>query len=503
MADEEHLAILKQGVYAWNAWRMKNPQIIPDLSGVCFDFRTNVYAEGVTEELGKEVNLADLFEINFSRTNLENSKFVEVDLTEADLSEAILDGADFSYSLLTSAVLTRASIQSATFLGTKLNKANINYAKLINAELSKAKLFKASICSSDLSGSIFEDTDLNEATLVRSKFNKSKLINATLINSNISESTFLEADFENAEMCRIQALGTDFTQAKFTGICIEDWNINRDTKLHNIDCSYVFLKSGKKDRFPKQGFFAVGEFSKRYQVAKDFVELTFYDTVPWKAFACAFNETNIKIYDEYDGELFLQEYRILEDGIVTIKIKHPPSANSDTVRDLLEQQTLEYERRIAHLQGQLQAKESTLSTMLERVFATPQTQSSFQIRGTDIYIGESISMSGDRIINMGDGNYIESNTGTYIQGDYLKMSQDLSQAASQIQDLIEQLARKGVTVDEAQSRVAQDIANQAKTNLPLKTKLLKWGQSLGDATVSDVVKGAVKLAIRSAGVPLP
>jgi hypothetical protein len=37
----------------------------------------------------------------------------------------------------------------------------------------------------------------------------------------------------------------------------------------------------------------------------------------------------------------------------------------------------------------------------------------------------------------------------------------------------------------------------------MKDKLVKWGQSLGSATVSDVVKAAVKLAIRSAGIPLP
>jgi hypothetical protein len=32
MADEEHLKILRQGVDAWNEWRRKNPQLLPDLS---------------------------------------------------------------------------------------------------------------------------------------------------------------------------------------------------------------------------------------------------------------------------------------------------------------------------------------------------------------------------------------------------------------------------------------------------------------------------------------
>jgi len=31
MANEEHVAILKKGVAAWNAWRDENPDIGPDL----------------------------------------------------------------------------------------------------------------------------------------------------------------------------------------------------------------------------------------------------------------------------------------------------------------------------------------------------------------------------------------------------------------------------------------------------------------------------------------
>ena len=33
MANDEHIAILKKGVAAWNAWRHENPDISPDLSG--------------------------------------------------------------------------------------------------------------------------------------------------------------------------------------------------------------------------------------------------------------------------------------------------------------------------------------------------------------------------------------------------------------------------------------------------------------------------------------
>jgi hypothetical protein len=33
MANDEHVAMLKKGVDAWNEWRVENPHIRPDLSG--------------------------------------------------------------------------------------------------------------------------------------------------------------------------------------------------------------------------------------------------------------------------------------------------------------------------------------------------------------------------------------------------------------------------------------------------------------------------------------
>ena len=120
-------------------------------------------------------------------------------------------------------------------------------------------------------------------------------------------------------------------------------------------------------------------------------------------------------------------------------------------------------------------------------------------------IGEQSKMTGDsRVINA--TNYYENIStggGDYIQGDYINMSQDLSQAASQIQSLLEKLQQQGITVDVAQEQVAQDIANQAKNSPKMRDKLVNWGQSVGNATITDVVKGAVMLAIRSAGIPLP
>lgn len=86
---------------------------------------------------------------------------------------------------------------------------------------------------------------------------------------------------------------------------------------------------------------------------------------------------------------------------------------------------------------------------------------------------------------------------------YTKLSPNLELAVAPLEDLIYQLETKGVAVEVAQEKVAKDIALEAKDNPEMRTKLVKWGQSLGNVAVSEIVRGIVKLAIRSLGFPLP
>ncbi len=76
MANDEHLAILKEGVEAWNAWREEHPEIEPDLEG------------------------ADL-----KRAHLEGADLKRAHLEGADLKRAHLEGADLGYARLDNARL--------------------------------------------------------------------------------------------------------------------------------------------------------------------------------------------------------------------------------------------------------------------------------------------------------------------------------------------------------------------------------------------------------------
>jgi uncharacterized protein YjbI with pentapeptide repeats len=78
MANGEHLAILKQGVAAWNQWRAEHPDVRP----------------------------------NLIKANLSGADLRKSDLAGADLSEADLIGANLRAADLTDARLVRAELSS-------------------------------------------------------------------------------------------------------------------------------------------------------------------------------------------------------------------------------------------------------------------------------------------------------------------------------------------------------------------------------------------------------
>jgi hypothetical protein len=106
-----------------------------------------------------------------------------------------------------------------------------------------------------------------------------------------------------------------------------------------------------------------------------------------------------------------------------------------------------------------------------------------------------------------EGNYLQVH-GNYINnGNYINISHNLSEAATQIQDLLWQLENQGYNRQDAKQKVAKDWANEVKNNPRAKGKLVKLGQSIRDAAASAVIGEAtldvIKLVFASLGIPLP
>jgi hypothetical protein len=111
MANQGQLnRLLKQGVQAWNQWRVENPSVHIDLSG------------------------ADLRDTILFGANLSNANLSDANLSGADLFSASLGGAD-----LRDADLRVAALRDASFSGANLSGAMLGYTVFGDVDLSTAK----------------------------------------------------------------------------------------------------------------------------------------------------------------------------------------------------------------------------------------------------------------------------------------------------------------------------------------------------------------------------
>jgi uncharacterized protein YjbI with pentapeptide repeats len=125
MANSKHLAVLKKSADAWNAWRAKNPDAVPDLKGAYLRRRN---LEG----------------INFRQTFLFETNLRRADLERANLRYAQLGGADLGGANLQRASLRHANLRGANFSRTELRGADFAHATLGltvfgSVDLSRAK----------------------------------------------------------------------------------------------------------------------------------------------------------------------------------------------------------------------------------------------------------------------------------------------------------------------------------------------------------------------------
>ena len=91
MANDEHVAILKQGVAAWNAWRDENPDICPDLSEA--DLRgANLSEANLIPNLGANLRGANLIRAQLGLANLGDANLSEANLTNAYLYRTVFNG---------------------------------------------------------------------------------------------------------------------------------------------------------------------------------------------------------------------------------------------------------------------------------------------------------------------------------------------------------------------------------------------------------------------------
>ena len=173
MAIEQHLAMFKQGVDAWNHWRDANPSLQPDLSRVNFwslETSDPYLMESLWNVWRLERESYNLKNINFTSTKLRGACLSSASLRGARFNCADLSFADFRNATVNRAQFREAKLKAAKLVGlyaahTDLSGADLEYADLSGADLTGANLTGSNLKSVNLTGAILDGADLSEARL--------------------------------------------------------------------------------------------------------------------------------------------------------------------------------------------------------------------------------------------------------------------------------------------------------------------------------------------------
>jgi uncharacterized protein YjbI with pentapeptide repeats len=412
----------------------------------------------VTE--GAEFNW--LWKLYINIATYRGTLFKGADLTEAIFTSATLKGANFK-----GAIIKRARWGKVRCLEqARMGNSYLNYPEIRQLFLGR-KLRERNFDDLNLEGISLEGLDLS---------------GASFIGTNLRFSTFKGSNLTEAFLQQAKLDGADLSNTTLTGACVHDWTIDENTILDHVKCEYIHLEKlpGKMDGWrrypPSPKSFRDGDFENHFRSDPSIMELLIRNEFTQEALATAFQQLLEGGYYKLHG------FRMIGDDAL-VQIRVPRNTDKRKVENKFQQELDDANQELHPASGSSEQPE--LAQIIVEIFRT---------------LGEN--KVGDTINNI-NGGYIQTNHGTYIQGNYMvNMGQDLPQAAAQIQELIEQLQKSGTAFDVAQQRIAKDVADQA-SDPTIKEKLIKWGQSLGEATISDVARGALTLAIRSAGIPLP
>jgi uncharacterized protein YjbI with pentapeptide repeats len=226
MANEEHLALLKQSANEWNQWRKKHRRIIPDLekANLCH------------LDLG-EVNLkkARLNQANFSQTNLKNAQLAKADLQGANFLGADLRGADLQGANLDYVIFTQAKIDPKTKIAAKSRQVwEIVNQETDSKNFSGIDLSYTNLFGCDLSGADLSNVKFNHANLSRANLKDAYLYKADLTGVNFHDADLTNAYFSNANLTKAYLGGAS---------CCGTYFKNAELKFANLKTAKISHKT--------------------------------------------------------------------------------------------------------------------------------------------------------------------------------------------------------------------------------------------------------------------
>jgi len=230
MPNQQHLALLKQGVEGWNEWRKQHPEEQPSLSGA--DLRgMNLSCVSLDGANLRRANLrgANLHTAHLHGTDLTGANLIEADLHFAQLQDANLTRANFRKANLHNANLEHAHLDEAKLYAVNLSRAQLHGAHLHRSDLRKAHLHEADLRAADLS-----EADVREATLRNADLSGAHLFSANFIDADLRGATLRNADLKQANLCLADLRQANLSGADLRGASLSEARLNK-ANLHAAD----------------------------------------------------------------------------------------------------------------------------------------------------------------------------------------------------------------------------------------------------------------------------
>ncbi|HHP7232913.1 MAG TPA: pentapeptide repeat-containing protein, partial [Xenococcaceae cyanobacterium] len=409
--------------------------------------------------------------------SLDGTSFYEADLTNAIFTEAKLKNADFRKAILTRVCWLKAKmLDQARIENTYLD--NLSLLQLLTTGEGQNKNFD----HQDLRGVNLQNADLTNASFIKADLNGANLQNA---------------DLSNAKLIKTQLDEANLTGTTLTGACIEDWRINAQTNFKDVICEYVYLKKNNNERIPydKNKKFKPGEFSKYVEKALNTVDLIFTDGIDWNAFLTSFKN----LQDKYGSDkVGIQAIEKKPSGGFVIRVEVPFNINKEEIEKRIK---VQYKLKVAELKQkykkQLKLKDQDIeyfkksNTDLVEILKLQAQKEPTRIVSTDKYYeqrGENITVSDITQTHSGSGDNVARDKN--ITNNY--NSQDLPQAAAEIQQLLKQLSKTyPTTTNKEKIIVAGEAAEQIENNPTLKTKTINALKYAGKEAFKEAINHPV------------
>ena len=374
------------------------------------------------------------------------------------------------------------AIGGTSFYGMDLEGALFDDADLCNTDFREANLAGASFIGAKhlelalVKGTILEDSRVRNL-LINPRSGEGK----SFAGANFQGANIRDANLRGANLTLVNAIDTDFTGANLDDVCIQDWNISKNTKFRGVQCRRVYLKQNKQEPKPDSGEFQEGEFEKWVTEIQDTVDLIFRKGLNLRSLAFAIAQVSI---DNEETQLTVESIAHKGDDFVVVKVGKQGNATKEKIHAAL---TNEYHQaqqaistghdlilrakddQIEQMRSYIHAQEKHIQGLISCI-AQPRepmivtkiysTQQGDIMEGQKIQAGGNIEQ-GNRIIAGGDF----TSTGSTTNLGEMEISGQVTNSIQQLQDI-----QTSDSQELAQILTALQAAIQDEQNLPPAVK---------------------------------